>query len=72
MSSSSYLMIDPETEYVHLIIPAQKFRPDECEKDAKVRITVNDHSEIRDLPREPVLREMGQQETGGHKCQEDI
>ena len=49
VSKKPYLAVNPETEYIQIIIPAQKFRPDECDKEAKVRITVNNHSEIRDL-----------------------
>lgn len=49
VSKRPYLSVDPKSENVLIVIPAQKFRPSECEKDAKVRITINNHSEVRDL-----------------------
>lgn len=49
VSYRPHIQVDISNEIAYLVIPAQKFRAEECDGEAKVEITVNSCSEKRDL-----------------------
>lgn len=49
ISHRPYLKVNVTREYAVLVIPQQKFRGDDCDGEAHVKVTINGQSETREL-----------------------